>query len=55
MENATKTVLLCGGGGQGTILAADLLACSCMKANLQVKVSEIHGSSGYCFGTPPVT
>ena len=26
MENATKTVLLCGVGGQGTILAADLLA-----------------------------
>ena len=43
MENATKTVLLCGVGGQGTILAADLLACSCMKANLQVQVSEIHG------------
>ena len=43
MENATKTVLLCGVGGQGTILAADLLAFSCMKANLQVKVSEIHG------------
>ena len=32
MENATKTVLLCGVGGQGTILAADLLAFSCMKA-----------------------
>ena len=43
MENATKTVLLCGVGGQGTILAADLLAFSCMKAGLQVKVSEIHG------------
>lgn len=43
MENATKTVLLCGVGGQGTILAADLLAFSCMKAGLDVKVSEIHG------------
>ena len=43
MENATKTVLLCGVGGQGTILAADLLAFSCKKAGLQVKVSEIHG------------
>ena len=43
MENATKTVLLCGVGGQGTILAADLLTFSCMKAGLQVKVSEIHG------------
>ncbi|MFR5090783.1 MAG: 2-oxoacid:acceptor oxidoreductase family protein [Adlercreutzia equolifaciens] len=45
MENATKTVLLCGVGGQGTILAADLLAFSRMKAGLQVKVSEIHGTA----------
>lgn len=41
----TKTVLLCGVGGQGTILAADLLAFGCMRAGLQVKVSEIHGMS----------
>ena len=39
----TKTVLLCGVGGQGTILAADLLAFGCMEAGLDVKVSEIHG------------
>ncbi|MDO4182351.1 MAG: indolepyruvate oxidoreductase subunit beta [Coriobacteriia bacterium] len=39
----TTTVLLCGVGGQGTILAADLLAKACMAANLDVKVSEIHG------------
>lgn len=39
----TKTILLCGVGGQGTILAADLLASSCLKAGLDVKVSEIHG------------
>ena len=43
MENATKTVLLCGVGGQGTILAADLLAFACLEAGLDVKVSEIHG------------
>ncbi len=43
MATATKTVLLCGVGGQGTILAADLLAFGCMKAELDVKVSEIHG------------
>lgn len=43
MVTATKTVLLCGVGGQGTILAADLLAFGCMKAGLDVKVSEIHG------------
>ncbi|WP_304425931.1 indolepyruvate oxidoreductase subunit beta [uncultured Adlercreutzia sp.] len=39
----TKTILLCGVGGQGTILAADLLAFSCLEAGLDVKVSEIHG------------
>ena len=37
------TVLLCGVGGQGTILAADLLAHAAMAAGLDVKVSEIHG------------
>ena len=44
MSNAT-TVLLCGVGGQGTILAADLLACTALASNYDVKVSEIHGMS----------
>ena len=39
----TKTVLLCGVGGQGTITAADLLARAAGEAGYQVKVSEIHG------------
>ena len=39
----TKTVLLCGVGGQGTILAADVLAQCFMRAGFDVKVSEIHG------------
>lgn len=39
----TKTVLLCGVGGQGTILAADLLAHAALASGLDVKVSEIHG------------
>ena len=39
----TKTVLLCGVGGQGTILAADLLARAASAAGANVKVSEIHG------------
>ena len=38
-----KTVLLCGVGGQGTILAADLLARAALNAGVEVKVSEIHG------------
>lgn len=37
------TVLLCGVGGQGTVLAADLLARAAMGAGYDVKVSEIHG------------
>ena len=39
----TRTVLLCGVGGQGTILAADLLARAALVAGYDVKVSEIHG------------
>ena len=44
MSNAT-TVLLCGVGGQGTILAADLLAHAALESDYDVKVSEIHGMS----------
>ncbi len=44
-NNDTTTVLLCGVGGQGTILAADLLARVAMAEGLDVKVSEIHGMS----------
>ena len=43
MTAKTKTVLLCGVGGQGTILAADLLAHAALAAGRDVKVSEIHG------------
>lgn len=41
--DGAKTILLCGVGGQGTILAADLLARAALAAGFQVKVSEIHG------------
>lgn len=41
--NNTTTVLLCGVGGQGTILAADVLARAAMEEGLDVKLSEIHG------------
>lgn len=40
-----KTVVLCGVGGQGTILAADLLAHTAMESGYDVKLSEIHGMS----------
>lgn len=41
----TKTVLLVGVGGQGTILAGNILAMCASEAGLDVKVSEIHGMS----------
>ena len=44
-NNNTTTILLCGVGGQGTILAADLLARVAIAENMDVKVSEIHGMS----------
>jgi indolepyruvate ferredoxin oxidoreductase, beta subunit len=39
----TSTVMLCGVGGQGTILAADVLAKTAASAGLEVKLSEVHG------------
>lgn len=41
----TITVLLCGVGGQGTILAADVMARVATASGLEVKLSEIHGMS----------
>ena len=43
--SGTKTILLVGVGGQGTILAGKLLASVAAGAGLDVKVSEIHGMS----------
>ena len=37
------TVMLCGVGGQGTILAADVLAKVVGAGGLDVKLSEVHG------------
>ena len=42
---SVTTVMLCGVGGQGTILAADLLAKVAAASGLQVKLSEVHGMS----------
>ena len=41
----TKTVLLVGVGGQGTILAGDILAKTAAAEGFDVKISEIHGMS----------
>jgi indolepyruvate ferredoxin oxidoreductase beta subunit len=42
---SVTTVMLCGVGGQGTILAADLLAKVAAAEGLAVKLSEVHGMS----------
>lgn len=43
MSDSAKTILLCGVGGQGAILAADLLARAAIASGDDVKLSEIHG------------
>ena len=40
---SATTVMLCGVGGQGTILAADVLAKVAAASGLEVKLSEVHG------------
>lgn len=44
-SDEATTVLLAGVGGQGTILAADLLAKTAIANGFAVKLSEIHGMS----------
>lgn len=39
----TTNILLCGVGGQGTLLASNLIAECAMAAGFDVKKSEIHG------------
>ena len=41
----TKSILLVGVGGQGTILASKLLTIGLMEEGYDVKMSEIHGMS----------
>lgn len=43
--HTTKSILLVGVGGQGTILASKLLTIGLMQAGYDVKMSEIHGMS----------
>lgn len=43
MIEETKTIVLCGVGGQGALLAADLLARCALASGDDVKLSEIHG------------
>lgn len=44
-KQGTKSILLVGVGGQGTILASKILSEGLMKSGYDVKMSEIHGMS----------
>ena len=41
--NSVKNILLCGVGGQGTILISRILTEGLIKAGYDVKMSEVHG------------
>lgn len=43
--NNTKNIILCGVGGQGTILASRILSVCLIESGYDVKMSEIHGMS----------
>lgn len=45
MTNDTKSILLVGVGGQGTILASKILSEGLARKGYDVKMSEIHGMS----------
>jgi len=41
----TKTIIICGVGGQGILLASDVLSEVLIEADFDVKKSEVHGMS----------
>lgn len=41
----TKSVMICGVGGQGILLASDLLSQAILATGMDVKKSEVHGMS----------
>lgn len=43
MKDKTTNILLCGVGGQGILLASEVVSSACMKAGYDVKQSEVHG------------
>ena len=43
MNESVRSVLLVGVGGQGTIMASDILSAVMISAGFDVKKSEVHG------------
>jgi indolepyruvate ferredoxin oxidoreductase beta subunit len=42
-SNSTISVVLAGVGGQGTLLASDIVARAALRAGFRVKTNEVHG------------
>lgn len=45
MKNGTRNILIVGVGGQGVLLASELLSEAAIMSGLDVKKSEVHGMS----------
>jgi indolepyruvate ferredoxin oxidoreductase beta subunit len=43
MQNKTTNILICGVGGQGIILAGEILSEAALRSGFDVKKSEVHG------------
>ena len=43
MKDKTMNILLCGVGGQGILLASEIISSALMRAGYDVKQSEVHG------------
>ncbi|HWR58851.1 MAG TPA: indolepyruvate oxidoreductase subunit beta [Thermodesulfovibrionales bacterium] len=43
MKGKTTNILLCGVGGQGILLASEVISSALMKTGFDVKQSEVHG------------
>lgn len=43
MKDKTTNILLCGVGGQGILLASEIISSALMSAGYDVKQSEVHG------------
>jgi indolepyruvate ferredoxin oxidoreductase beta subunit len=43
MKDKTTNILLCGVGGQGILLASEIISSALMRAGYDVKQSEVHG------------
>jgi len=39
----TTNLFLCGVGGQGILLASEVISSACMKSGFDIKQSEVHG------------